>query len=622
MKSFGRRERRGMIGRRCALLLVALVILGVTAASSLTASNEQTVGLFLNDEGAFDGYTLFAPLNYDTSYLIDNDGRLIQSWTMASAGVTPYLLEDGSIIRSVPFGAERVTWDGARVWTYVYSGGLAHHDIEVLPNGNVLMIVWETKSAAEAIAAGRDPDQLPEGKLWPEFIIEVEPTGPTSGNVVWEWHSWDHLVQDYDAMQNNYAVVGDHPELIDINFIDSRVAQSGADWHHANAIDYNEELDQIVLSVRHFSEIWVIDHSTTTQEAEDHEGGTRGKGGDILYRWGNPQAYRAGDRDDQQLFLQHDSRWIEQGLPGEGNILVFNNGNQRLGLDFSSVDEIVPPLDLDGNYALAPGEAYGPAAPTWTYTAANPSGFFASFISGATRLLNGNTLIDDGPAGTLFEVTADGKTVWRYVNPVTDSGPLVQGDPVPIGSNFVFRAYRYAPDYPGLQGRDLTPGEPIEFPKGFLQPTPTPVTCLTEPPATPSKQPHPCDTDGDGCSDAAESGLDENAGGRRVYTYFWDFFDVWTRPPGDPDGWHRDRAVTLSDIFATVLRFGRGPALGEEEALAAALTPPSDATSYHAAYDRGPIIGANDWDRAPADGVINIPDDILGIGYQFGHDCT
>ena len=604
------------------LLLISLTAVAFFARSPAGGTNEQTVGLFLNEPGAFDGYTLFAPSRFPAAYLIDNDGRLVHSWDLAETGHTPYLLEDGSIIRTVLFGAERVAWDGTPVWRYVYSGGLAHHDIEVLPNGNVLMIALQTKSAAQAIAEGRDPGGLAEGELWVDSIIEVEPTGPTSGNVVWEWRSWDHLVQDYDPAQNNFSAVDEHPELIDINFVDSRIPPGSADRHHANAVDYNEELDQIVLSVRNFSEIWVIDHSTTTEEAAGHTGGNSGKGGDLLYRWGNPQAYRAGGPDDQQFFLQHDSRWIEEGLPGAGNILVFNNGNDRPGGSRSSVDEIVPPVDGEGNYTLTPGEAYGPSEATWTHAGA----FYSEFASGAVRLPNGNTLIDSAVPGTLFEVTSEGATVWKYVNPVTDSGPLVQGDPVPIGLNVVFRAYRYAPDYPGLQGRDLTPGEPIEpprdGPKPTVTPTPTPVPCLTEPPATPFKQPFPCDTDQDGCADAVENGLDENAGGRRRYTYFWDFFDVWTHPPEDPAGWHRDRAITLSDILAIVPRFGRGPALSEEEALAAALTPPVDATSYHAAFDRGPIIGATDWDRAPPDGVINIPDDILGIADQFGHDCT
>ena len=128
---------------------------------------------------------------------------------------------------------------------------------------------------------------------------------------------------------------------------------------------------------------------------------------------------------------------------------------------------------MDGaNYRLDPGVAYAPAEPVWTYTAATPSDFFAPYISGTQRLPNGNTLICDGVHGTLFEVTPAGKTVWKYVNPTTGSGPLRQDEPVPteqlrsgrvVPANQVYRAYRYAPDYPGLQGLDLTPGEPIEL---------------------------------------------------------------------------------------------------------------------------------------------------------------
>ena len=189
-------------------------------------------------------------------------------------------------------------------------------------------------------------------------------------------------------------------------------------------------------------------------------------GGDILYRWGNPQAYRAGGPEDQQLFLQHDAQWITPGLPGEGNLLIFNNGVGRPGGSQSSIEEIVPPVVSSGGYPLTPGDAFGPAEPVWSYS--NGQEFFSFFFSGVGRLANGNTLITSGVPGTIFEVTQDGETVWKYVNPIVEAGPLTQGDPIPknaigFSGNDVYRAYRYAPDYPGLAGRDLTPGGPLEI---------------------------------------------------------------------------------------------------------------------------------------------------------------
>ncbi|MFQ6091719.1 MAG: aryl-sulfate sulfotransferase [bacterium] len=446
---------------------------------------EQTVGLFLNDSTAFNGYTLFAPLQYTTTYLIDNNGLLVHSWgSNFFPGNSVYLLESGHLLRTGMLQNQTFTaggagglvqefdWEGNLLWDFEYANSqyLQHHDIEWLPNGNVLLIAWEYKTAAEAITAGRDPALLKDGELWPDHIIEVEPDGVSGGNIVWEWHVWDHLIQDQDSTKENYGVVADHPELVDINFVTSfGPAQGRADWTHVNSIDYDEEFDQILLSVPRFSEIWVLDHSTSTAEAAGHTGGNSGKGGDILYRWGNPQAYRAGNTGDRKLFSQHDAQWIETGLPGAGNILIFNNGNGRGGPggNYSSVDEIVPPVDENGNYPLIPGAAYGPAEAVWSYTAESPADFFANHISGAQRLPNGNTLICDGPSGIFFEVTSEGETVWKYINPVTDEGPLTQGNPIPEGqnglTNQVFRSYRYAPDYSGLDGRDLTPRDPIEL---------------------------------------------------------------------------------------------------------------------------------------------------------------
>jgi len=499
------------------LLILQLLLIALFVALTRADAQEQTVGLLLNTERAFDGYTLFTPIGEGNAYLIDNAGRPVHSWDKGMGGnLTPYLLEDGSVIR-VNRGITRHAWDGSLVWDFVYDGPdyRGHHDIEVLPNGNVLLLAFEYKTAVEAIAEGRDPGALNTDALVSQKIVEVRRTGPTSGEIVWEWRVWDHLIQDFDLTKDDYAVVGDHPELIDINFGATNIANDESDWLHANAVDYNPELDQIVISVRQFGELWIIDHSTTTEEAASHSGGASGRGGDILYRWGNPQAYRAGGAEDQQLFFQHDAQWITPGLPGEGNLLIFNNGVGRPGGSQSSIEEIVPPVDSSGSYPLTPGEAYGPAEPAWSYS--DGPEFFSLVISGVGRLPNGNTLITSGTSGTIFEVTPDGETVWKYVNPIQRAGPLTQGDPIPANTatfsgNEVYRAIRYAPDYPGLAGRDLTPGGVLELPKPTPTATATPtVTDTPIPTATPTSTPTPViepgDVNGDGNVSAIDAAL-------------------------------------------------------------------------------------------------------------------
>jgi hypothetical protein len=452
-------------------IMVLLITALIPCSLHQAQAQNQTAGLFLHDQRAFNGYTFFTKAK--KTFLINMKGRLVHSWVSEySPGNSVYLLENGNILRTNNVNnpnfdqggkggrIQEIEWDGTVVWDYVYSTirCVQHHDIERLPNGNVLMIAWEIKTTTKAILAGRNPDSL-VGFLWVDHIIEVKPTGPQDGDIVWEWHMWDHLIQDFDSTKANYGVVEDHPELMDINYFKAPYS----DWMHTNSIDYNADLDQIVISVHQMNEIFVIDHSTTTEEAAGHTGGTSGKGGDILYRWGNPRAYRAGTEADQKFFGQHDAQWIETGLNGESNILVFNNGLARPQGDYSSIEEIAPPVNSSGNYPLVPGSAHGPAAQYWIYTTSDPTDFYSAHLSGAQRLPNGNTLICSGNEGRFFEITPGNDIVWEYINPITPQGPIFQGDTIPTGKNSVFRCYRYAPDYPGLAGRDLTPGDPLEL---------------------------------------------------------------------------------------------------------------------------------------------------------------
>ncbi|MDC7222019.1 MAG: aryl-sulfate sulfotransferase [Spirochaetales bacterium] len=394
---------------------------------------------------AYEGYTLFNPQGNNTTYLINNAGEVLHTWkSKYRTGDSVYLLENGNLLRTATlkaeFGAaggagriEELSWEGEIVWSFEYSDDKVHfhHDIEVLPNGNILVIAWERVTPEEAISAGRDPKLIPaedEGQLWMDHLIEVN----KAGEIVWEWHVSDHLIQDVDSSKDNYGVVADHPELININYLGyNRVSN---DWNHVNAVDYNPELDQILISVRDFGEIWIIDHNTTTEEAA-------GDKGDLLYRWGNPATYDRGDGSDQQFFGQHDAKWITDDLSGAGNIMVFNNGDRNR--PYSSVDEITPPLKSDGSYDLGSG-AYDPTELTWHYEAPVTSDFYSDHISGAQRLPNGNTMICAGAEGRFFEVTAAGEIVWDIMNPIETKSP--KGGT----KTSVFRAEKYAPDYPGL----------------------------------------------------------------------------------------------------------------------------------------------------------------------------
>ena len=438
----------------------------------------QTVGLFLNTPKAFEGYTLFAPKHNNVIYLMDNAGRAVHQWKSAyEPGQSVYLKPNGNLLhccftknRGFTSGGEggrveEFDWDGNIVWEFEYSNDqhLSHHDIAPLPNGNILMLVVEKKSIDDCLAAGFKQDMLRDRQLFPDSVIEVKPTYPKGGTIVWEWRVWDHLIQDNDQSKANFGEVAAHPERIDVDCNGRAVP---AFWNHMNSIAYSAKLDQIVLSARGCNEIWFLDHSTTAQEAAGHSGGKHGKGGDLIYRWGNPAAYGRGTSADKQLVQQHDAEWIPEGYPGAGHITIFNNGYDR---GWSSIEEIVPPVDADGRYVIEAGKAYGPAKPAWHYESTNRTDFFSSEISGAHRLPNGNTLACAGVIGNLFEITADGETVWQYINPMVHGGILAQGE-LPGKDvrghlwNAVFKIHRYAPDYPGLAGRDLTPKGFIELP--------------------------------------------------------------------------------------------------------------------------------------------------------------
>ena len=411
---------------------------------------------FINQLSGLDvspGNILFTPITFGPqgggdSYtrLIGSEGEIINEWSHnSSAATTAYLLKDSTLLCPITiedpymvgsaYGGKIVkySWDGEIIWQYDYSNEnyLQHHDIEPMPNGNILLIAWDRRTYLEGISAGR---VNLESEMWPDKIVELEPIGQDSAEVVWEWKFWDHLIQDVDPNLPNYGVISEHPELIDINIGSMPMAAMGiADWTHLNSIDYNEDLDQIVISSRNMNEFYIIDHSTTTEEAAGHSGGNSGMGGDIIYRWGNPMNYQRGTVEDKRLVGQHDVNWIESGYPNSGNLIIFNNGSiTSFGQNntLSSVIEISTPVDSSGFYEIDSLNAYGPEEVVWSFQ----SDFFSHIMSGAKRLLNGNTLVTVATEMRIFEVTSSGNVVWDYIHEE-------------VGQTSISKAHKYNLDY-------------------------------------------------------------------------------------------------------------------------------------------------------------------------------
>jgi hypothetical protein len=470
-------------------------------------------GVRVRTEGAFEGYTLVMPLVSTKAHLVDLAGEIVHTWETGFApGGWAYLLDDGSLLHAARQDVEpkfrgggiggiirRLAPNGDVLWRFDFADELKcqHHDLEPLPNGNLLFIAWERLSPADAIALGRRPEEVGKAGLWPDAVFEVRPTPPVGGEIVWSWHAKDHLVQDFDPARANFGVIADRPGRIDINFdyvppaeVDEEALRAEAerkkqmaalgygggddededeesdddktkaaqgppprdldksgDWMHTNAVDYDAVNDLIVLSSPELCEVFVIDHSTTTAEARGSSGGRRGKGGDILWRWGNPASHDAGGKADQRLFYQHDPTFLPASN-GELRLMVFNNGGKRPdGKNRSEVLELVLPFDAERGFSTPERAPFGPTTPAWRYEDAET--FYSAFISGARRLPNGNTLICSGAPGRIFEVTAKGEIVWDYFNVHGGEfkAPEHAGNAPPLA---LYRADRYALDHPGV----------------------------------------------------------------------------------------------------------------------------------------------------------------------------
>ncbi len=373
-------------------------------------------------------WTLVTAINSGSTVAYDAQWNAVRTWTGATGGASvAYLRPDGSLVRPcvLPGGGFSAGGRGGRIQVFAPDGALQHdvrisgtgflqhHDVRPMPNGNVLCLVWDSRSQAEASAAGR---QGLAGPMWSERIIEIRFTGFGTYDVVWEWKLWDHLVQAVDPSLPGYGVPAQLPGRFDVNR--GNVTAVG-DWVHLNAIDYSPERDEIVVSSRNVNEVWVIDHSTTTAEAAGSAGGARGRGGDFLYRWGNPANYGRGSDADARFSVVHGAAWVPAGQPGAGNIIAFNNGDRPgAANDWSQAVEIVPPRGAGGTYEVPASAAFGPAQPAWTF------GGTGTFYGGPTqcgafRTPAGTTLVTLSNASTVIEVSPAGSVVSTWTAPVS-----------------------------------------------------------------------------------------------------------------------------------------------------------------------------------------------------------
>ncbi len=453
--------------------------------SNILFSQANTIGLLYHDlDKVEEGYTLFYPENQSTVFLINNCGEVVHTWEIDDIRVPGkeqyldglgrlYLASAQPLFQSPSFGSggaggvfEILSWNGDVEYRKVLADSLVrqHHDIHIMPNGNIMVIVWQNVSLAEAASYGFDTLSNPQIGFWPDKIIEID---PIIDSVIWEWNSMDHMIQNINTDLENFGVINEHPELININYIDFAFGRQ--DVHHINSIDYNSDLDQILLSVRNFNEVWIIDHSTTSLEASTHSGGNSGKGGDILYRWGNPAAYNSGGVSDQKLFRQHDASWIiDVNHPINGGILCYNN---FIASELSLGNIFIPEINaLTGDYILDENDMFLPAIFSDTINHPEILKTFSTAASNIQLQPNGNYMMCAGRQGRIFEVTSAGELVWEYLVPMRNGFPIEQGDEISLSENFTFSGRKYHPDFEGFIGKDLSP-------KGFIELNPNDAFC-------------------------------------------------------------------------------------------------------------------------------------------------
>ena len=340
------------------------------------------IGTTLYQPGTcFNGYTLISGAGL--AKLIDMNGRTAHQWLVDPDKTKGFihrarLMPDGRLMllfgpKGGGYGhVEEFSWAGQLLWDYRPEDGKPHHDFYPTPEGNVLLIC-SMPVPQEIVETIEDPRRRAL-TIQGDTIVEIS----REKQVVWRWRQHDHL--DINTC-NPIPASRDWPGGPDNNTI--------TDWTHTNTVqalpenhwhdhgDARFKPGNVLMSMRQLDTILIVDRET-------HE-----------ITWSYTGTFRGG------MSGQHESEMIEKGLPGAGNILVFDNGaspcKDLAHAGRSLVIEIDPPAE----------------EVVWSYEDGHR--FYSPFTSNCQRLANGNTLILEAACRRLFEVTPEGEIVWEYI---------------------------------------------------------------------------------------------------------------------------------------------------------------------------------------------------------------
>lgn len=267
-------------------------------------------------------------------------------------------------------------WDSTIVRTITSAqlgGGGFHHAFTLTKKGTILAIALENYNGGCG-----------------EKLVEYD---PNLGQVIWEWHTNDHVGT------NNAAKV---PQ------------KSGQDPYHVNGVDLDPDRNLIVFSAHNTFEVYVVDHSTTTQQAAGTTGGTFGQGGDILFRFGYPSNYGISGGLQYISTAVHSPRWVPKGYPGEGNIVLFANKSPQSTNSYATGYEVRPFLSGTTFAKKASGEF------DYEILFAGVGSATTTNMGGMDKLPNGNWLVTyvnsnkaaEYEAGTVNQSIANAVKTW------------------------------------------------------------------------------------------------------------------------------------------------------------------------------------------------------------------